>query len=148
MEGLIVYSYFWALGVCSEKEYNLHLDEEFLKSPDNELLSELEWCSHNCKNTFVKLSNYFEKEEEKIDLTVFGKKLFEGLERIYRSKGFSLSEFGKVCYKLWNLLPQNIMYDEPFFTLCYADDLLPWGDERRTEELYEKAFDFYKNKEQ
>lgn len=41
--------------------------------------------------------------------------------------------------------PQRYSSD-PFFTMCYADDPLSWGDKDQTRELYEQMFRFYDEK--
>lgn len=38
--------------------------------------------------------------------------------------------FASRMYSLWKNLPSNIQNQQPFFTLCYADDPLSWGDEK------------------
>lgn len=49
-------------------------------------------------------------------------------------------------YQLWQYLPSELSEKEPFDILCYADDLLSWGDEKQCRELYEKALFYYDNR--
>lgn len=143
MESLFAYSYLWAWGFCSMQEYNTYLDSMFSKTPDDELLLELEECADNYKNTFARLKRYFEYEINGFDSDRFGKILFEGLETAYNSGFYDIVEFGKSCYKMWNMLPDFLNHEQPFYVLCYADDPLSWGDEKQTRTLYEDAFNFY-----
>lgn len=46
-------------------------------------------------------------------------------------------------YSLWQNLPEQISYVEPFYILSYADDPLSWGDEKQARELYENAIGYY-----
>lgn len=144
MEHLFAYAYLWALGFCSMQEYNFHLDSMFSAAPDDGVLSELEECSDNYKNTFVRLKKYFEFETNTFDSDQFGETLFKGLETCYNSGVYDIAEFGKRCYELWNLLPDYLNQVQPFNVLCYADDPLSWGDEKQTHTLYTNAFNFYK----
>lgn len=144
MEYLFAYSYLWAWGFCSMQEYNIHLDSMFSETPNDEVLLELEECSDNCKNTFARLKRFFEYETNTFDSDTFGKILFKGLETAYNSDIYDIAEFGRICYKLWNLLPGFLGHEQPYYVLCYADDPLSWGDEEQTRTLYEDAFNFYK----
>lgn len=144
MESLFAYSYLWAWGFCSMQKYNACLDKMFSDAPDNEVLLELEECSDNCKNTFARLRRFFEYETNSFDSDKFGKTLFHGLEVAYKSKVYSINEFGSRCYELWNTLPGFLDKQQPFWTLSYADDPLSWGDEKQSRTLYEEAFSFYK----
>ena len=78
-----------------------------------------------------------------INADAFGKHLFAGLESVYNANTFSIADFGKHCALLWHDIPSELAQTEPFWTLCYADDALSWGDEAQTRTLYEKAFSFY-----
>ena len=45
-----------------------------------------------------------------------------------------------------SLLALEFVSSDPFFTMCYADDPLSWGDKDQTRELYEQMFRFYDEK--
>ncbi len=66
------------------------------------------------------------------------------MNQVYKTNTLDIREFADRCYKMWTVLPKDISMQEPFHTLSYADDCLSYGDEKQTRELYEKAFDFYK----
>lgn len=125
-------------------KHNLYLDSMFSETPGDEVLLELEECSDNYKNTFIRLKRYFEYEINTFDSDKFGKIFFKGLETVYNSGVYDIAEFGSRCYKLWSLLPAFLDYEQPFYVLCYADDPLSWGDEEQTRTLYRDAFSFYK----
>ncbi|MGN1481429.1 hypothetical protein [Porcipelethomonas sp.] len=143
MEELLAYAYLWSFGLCSDVDYNKILDKEFLKNSKRNILLELEECCFNSQDTFEILKNYF-KYNANINENIFGKALFKGLELSYNSNDMNIQEYGYHCYSIWKNLPGSLYHKEPFFTLCYADDCLSFGDEQQTRKLYEKAFDFYK----
>lgn len=144
MEELFAYSYLWAYGFCDKNEYNDLLDKKFLMNPTNELLLDLEGCSNNYKETFAILYGFFNNGLNNIDSYLFGRVLFDGLEKIYNSNVLTICEFANTTYQIWNLLPESISLEYPFSALCYADDPLSWGDELRTRNIYEDVFRFYK----
>ncbi len=144
MEKLFALAFLWAFGFIKSKAYSLCLDEMFLNTRDNELLIQLEECSDNYKDTFAQLNRFFKYEADNFDADLFGSILFQGLEKYYYTKTFDIAEYGKRCYKMWLLFPDNISTDEPFFTLNYADDCLSYGDEKQCRQLYENAFNYYK----
>ena len=143
MEGLLAYSYLWIYGFCSAQAYHERLDELFSAKPGDARLLELEKCAHRDKDTFARLSGYVEHEANAFDTAMFGKTLFEGLEKAYRSDGCDLEDFGKQCYALWKTLPKFLDHEQPFYTLCYVDEPLPWG-KKQNGALLESAFAFYK----
>lgn len=144
MEELLAYSYLWTYGFCDKNEYNEVLDQKFLINPTDETLLKLEECSHNYKETFTVLYGYFVNGSRTLDTNLFGKVLFGGLERIYNLNVYTISEFAKKGYQIWEILPESIDHEDPFFALCYADDPLSWGDENQTRNIYEELFKFYK----
>lgn len=127
MECLFAYLYLWTWGFFSAEEYNVQLDKMFSESLDNEVLLELEEYSSNYKDTFARLQRYFAYETSVFKINKFGKTLFKGLETVYNSNIYSITEFGRRCYGLWKMLPEYLSHEEPFFILCYADDPLSWG---------------------
>ena len=145
MEKLFAFAYLWAWDLDDEQVYRDILDNMFMNSPENELLLELEGLVSSYKESFFRIKRYFDYENASFDKNLFGKYLFEGLEKVYVSNKISIKEFSKRAYEIWNILPRDIVEEEPFFTLSYADDPLSWGDEKQTRDLYEKAFSFYKD---
>ena len=112
--------YIWAFGLSDKNDYVSELDRLFLENPEDDLL---------------------------LNIDVFGKELFAALEKVYRENRFPLAEFGSRCYELWRALPYHpYQYEhiKPFDTLTYADDPLSYGDEGQSRDLYEAAFDYYK----
>ncbi|NFS12535.1 hypothetical protein FDE77_15025 [Clostridium botulinum] len=118
-EILLLYSILLYVGLMSDAEYKEYLDALFLKNPDNDLLLELEWKTSDIEGT-IKIIFYYCLENN-VDYGVFGYFLI-----------------------IWRVLPSEIEDKEPFFTLCYADDPLSWGDEDQTREIYQKMFQYYK----
>ena len=77
--------------------------------------------------------------EALLDLEERGTKA--ALKLLYRSS--QISDFAGKMYALWSALPEKLAREEPFATLSYADDCLPYGDEAQCRRLYEAAFDYY-----
>lgn len=144
MEILICKSLLWTFGLSTSESYNATLDKEFLENPDSDILLQLEFCSSDCDATFDIINRYWMYECKDFSVDAFGKCLFEELKKIYDSNIFTIEDFGRKCYSLWQHFPEEFYLTEPFHTLSYADDCLSWGDEAQTRELYEEAFDFYK----
>lgn len=145
MESLIASALLWKNDLGTYDEYNKILDGKFLQNPDSTILLELEWCSSECDKTFSIINNFWHYEYyQSFNADKFGEKLFCGLKSVYMSNSVSIEEFGRHCYQLWNCLPAEINHIEPFWTLCYADDCLSYGDEEQCRKLYEKAFLHYK----
>ena len=63
------------------------------------------------------------------------------LLRIYEDTDIAV--FAGKMYSLWNKLPRDTGREEPFLTLCYADDCLSYHDEAQCRKLYEKAMRYY-----
>ena len=146
MERLYAYAYLWAWDLDREQVYRDMLDNMFMNSPENELLLELEGLVSSYKESFFRIKRYFDYENVNFDKGIFGKFLFEGLENVYVSNEIPIKEFAKRTYEIWKMLPRDIVDEEPFIILSYADEPLSWGDEVQTRNLYEKAFSFYKDK--
>lgn len=143
MEILVAYAYLWAFGLCFKEQYNKYLDILFLSDFDDDILLELEECSDDYRNTFGRLKRYLEYEAVEFDVDLFGKSLFSVLEKTYRNNTLDISEFGERCCNLWNVLPDNIREQKPFYILSYADDYVSVGLEETTRELYEEIFTYY-----
>lgn len=130
-------------GFHSEAQYEAQLNKAFLNDPSNGFLLELEECSHDFRSTKGCFMRYWGDSCAEINADAFGKRLLAGLESVYHTNTFTLADFGKRCALLWQDIPSNLAQTEPFWTLCYADDSLSWGDEAQTKTLYEKAFAFF-----
>jgi hypothetical protein len=129
------------VGLMSDREYNEILDTLFIKMPENDLLLELEFVSSDMNKTISIILYYC--GEHNVDYTVFGLFLMEGLKKTYLNLSMDIETFAAKAYELWKTIPSSIQRDEPFFTMCYADDPLSWGDTEQTRALYEKMFRFY-----
>lgn len=144
MEKLVALCYLWAFGFGSKEEYCVELDRLFLENPDDDFLLELEGLDNDSAAALIKLSPL---AEGSLNVDVFGKELFCGLEKFYSencTSQASLEKFGKMCYTMWQSFPASIDTKDPFHILCCADDPLSWGDEKQSRELYKKAFEHYK----
>ena len=64
------------------------------------------------------------------------------LQAVYENCS-DIKYFAGRMYNLWESLPGNIQNKEPFWTLCYADDPLSWGDEEQTRSIYEYMLSYY-----
>lgn len=83
----------------------------------------------------------------KLNVDKFGKTLFSELEKPYAEiKSKSFWDFTMRCYRLWSQFPDNFRYEEPFYTLCEASDYPYSFDEDERRILYQKAFDFYRER--
>lgn len=143
MENLYAAFLLWFHGFNTNEVYESSLNDAFLNSGDNDILLELEELSSNMLSTHERFMQYWNYECPNFNADIFGKRLFAGLEIVYKSNALDLNEFCRRCYQLWNDLPSDIQQTEPFFTLCYADDYLSSVDEAQARKLYEKAFKFY-----
>lgn len=141
MEKLAALCCLWAFGLAEKEEYCKELDRLFMLSPEDDLLLELEDLGGDCKAVLARI---FLLVKNSLNVEEFGKELFAVLEKVYDEKKFTLEEFGKRCFRLWNWFPDILRDKEPFFSLCYADDPLSWGDEEQTRKIYQKTFDHYK----
>ena len=144
MEKLICKSLLWKIGLTDGNDYSKTLDKMFLSDVNNELLLELESCSFDYDTAFDILQRFWKYECKNFFVDIFGRCLTEDLKTVYESNDFTIEDFGKKCYSLWQQLPNELNTMEPFHTLCYADDPLSWGDEEQARKIYEEFFDFYK----
>lgn len=146
MEKLAALCCLWAFGLGTKEDYSKELDKLFLENPNDALLLELENLGGDCGAAYARISMLVQTG---INIDKFGKELFDGLEKFYSencNSRSSLEEFGKRCYGMWKSFPASIDTQDPFHTLCYADDPLSWGDEKQTRGIYEAVFDHYKEK--
>lgn len=142
VEILLSYAILLYVGLVSDAEYKENLDAHFLKHPDNALLLELEWRTLDIQGTIKIIFDYC--LENNVDYDTFGCFLISKLEEVYYQNDMDIRFFGSKMYSIWRVLPSEIENKEPFWTLCYADNPLSWGDERQTRELYQKMFKYYK----
>lgn len=142
VEILLSYAILLYVGSASDVEYKESLDAHFLKHPDNDLLLEFEWRTSEIEGAIKIIFDYC--LENNVDYDTFGCFLIGKLEEIYYQNHMNIQYFGSKMYSIWSVLPSEIKNQEPFWTLCYADDPLSWGDEKQTRELYQKMFQYYK----
>ena len=142
IEKLLSYAILLYVGLMSDAEYKENLDAHFLKHPDNDLLLELECKTLDIQGTIKIIFDYC--LENNVDFDAFGCFMISKLEEIYYQDDMDIWLFGLKMYSIWKVLPSEIQSKEPFWTLCYADDPLSWGDERQTRELYQNMFHYYK----
>jgi len=140
MEELLVCVLLLCEGFNFEEEYQKTLDKLFMLNPENEVLLNLEFMSDDIKGSCLYLKAHFNYTEFNADK--FGQFLMQKLAVLYEQD--KLRHFAAKMYSLWQNLPDNISCEEPFWTLCYADDSLSWGDERQCRELYEEMLNYYK----
>lgn len=143
MEVLICKALLWKTGLSTKENYNQELDKQFSEKPLCDLLLELECCSSECEHTCDVLQRYLKYECKDFCVESFGKCLLENLKVIYSSDAFEIEDFGRMCYSLYQMLPDDLHTKEPFHVLSYADEPLSWGDEAQTRKLYEELFEFY-----
>ncbi len=140
MEELLVCVLLLCEGFNFEEEYQETLDKLFMLNSENEVLLDLEFMSDDIKGSCLYLKAHFNYTEFNADK--FGQFLMQKLAVLYEQD--KLRHFAAKMYSLWQNLPDNISCEEPFWTLCYADDPLSWGDERQCRELYEEMLNYYK----
>ncbi len=141
MEELLVYALLLYEGLAVESEYSKRLDELFLDNPENEDLLHLEWET-DIKNAITYVRTHIEYKN--LDLDWFGRTLMSKLKVVYENCS-DIKFFASRMYSLWKNLPRNIQNIDPFWTLCYADDPLSWGDEEQTRNIYEYMLNYYDN---
>lgn len=137
MEELFVYSLLYVIGYEKVDEYEETLDRLFLNNPDDGNLLDLEGMAF--KEAMLHL--YHLMKVLSFDTIEFGKQLMSKIKPIY--DGNNIADFGKAMYRLWTVLPDEIIREEPFYILSYADDCLGYGDEKQCRELYEHAMNYY-----
>ncbi len=141
MEELLVYAILLYEKLVTENEYNKRLDELFLDNPENDDLLYLE-CETDIKKAVIYIRTHIDYKS--LDYEQFGRILMGKLRAVYEGCS-DIKYFASRMYGLWESLPGNIQDIEPFWTLCYADDPLSWGDEEQTRNIYEYMLDYYKN---
>ena len=137
MEKLFVYALLYSEGFDMWAMYSNTLDKLFIENPEDENYLSLEGMAPK----EAVLHTIAIMHRNTFDTGYFGKILMESLRQIYEN--IRLETFAKKVYSLWNKLPGFVDKEEPFFTLCYADDCLSYGDEYQCRQLYEKAMNYY-----
>lgn len=144
MENLAALCCLWIYGFVTEKDYLAELDRLFLENPDDDFLLELENLGGDYAAAWARLRSLLPTA----NIDKFGKVLFLWLEKYFHAEKITLHKFCIRCYGLWcllyNILPAEIVYGDPFVDLCYADEPLCWGDEKQSRELFQAMFDYYK----
>ncbi|MDE7424055.1 MAG: hypothetical protein K2N51_10210 [Lachnospiraceae bacterium] len=141
MEELLVFAFLLYEGMVTEDEYNKRIDELFLDNLENDDLLYLEWET-DIKKAITYIRTYIDYDA--LGYEQFGRILMSKLKVCYKNCS-DIKSFANLMYNLWESLPGNIQDKEPFFTLCYADDPLSWGDEEQTENIYEYMLNYYKD---
>lgn len=137
MEELFVYALLYSEGFDVWAMYSNILDKLFMEDSENENYFSLEEMAPK----EAVLHTIAIMHRSTFDSKYFGKILMESLQQFYENTAIEI--FAKKMYSLWNKLPGFIDKEEPFFTLCYADDCLSYGDEYQCRQLYEKAMHYY-----
>lgn len=127
--------------LISVNEYREILDELFLNNPENDDLLYLEWET-DIEKAVIYVRAHIDCSNLKIER--FGRILMSKLEMVY-VKCPDINCFASRMYSLWKVLPRNLQNIEPFWTLCYGDDPLSWGDKELTRNLYEHMMSYYKD---
>lgn len=141
METLLLYAILFCADIITAEIYQKKLDALFLENPNHEILLELEWETDiNQAMHYI----HMHMDDAAINQETFGLALMEKLQEYYESCS-DIKYFANKMYSLWQSLPCCLQYEEPFWTLSYADDPLSWGDEAQTRTLYEKMLHSYHN---
>lgn len=141
MEKLAALCCLWTFGLGTKEDYSVELDRLFLKSPEDDFLLELENLG-GCAAAWKRLSSLVESP---LNADIFGKELLAALEEVYNENRLLPLEFGERRLHMLYNLPRKISDNEPFHSLFFAD--IPYDeyyDENRTREIYQNAFDYYK----
>lgn len=141
MEELLALAVLLYEGVVETGEYGKRLDELFLANPENEILLYLEWET-DIRQAVTYIRTHIDYNA--LDYERFGRILMGRLKENYE-QGSDIRDFARRMYDLWGELPEDIQRREPFFSLCYGDEPLSWGDEKQTREIYEDMLNYYNN---
>ena len=141
MEELLAYAILLYEGIVTEEEYQERLHALFLEHPDDRTLLDLE-CETDIQKAVIYIRTWADYGYIGLHPETFGRALMEKL-RDYYARCTDLRQFGSKMHSLWESLPGNLQNMEPFWSLCYADDPLTWGDEAQTRSLYETMLSYY-----
>lgn len=147
MEELLACVFLYREGLMSGAACREKLDQLFLEDPEDDLLLELEWNFPDMKEMAVRVWEYWGAHANSFSGEVFGRFLMARLKELYRQEGPDISSFAGRMYSLWEGLPPWLQDVQPFWTLCYADDPLSWGDEAQTRELYQEMLNYYEKED-
>ncbi len=147
MEELLACVFLYREGLLPEEDCRKKVDELFLADPENDFLLELEWNLQSMKEVGVRVWVYCGAHRAALSDEVFGRFLMARLREVYQQEGLDLYTFARRMYSLWKGLPPWLQNVQPFWTLCYADDPLSWGDEAQTRELYQRMLDYYEKED-
>lgn len=140
IENIYVYFILLASDLIPFDKYNIYLDSVFLNDDNDELLLELEFCKNDVNKIKKIIDDYIYDNKIELNYECIGRFLFEMLSEIYQQNKYDITTFGNRVYKVWQMLPEKLSMEEPYWTLSYADDCLSYGDEEQTRSLYERAF--------
>lgn len=143
MEELLVYVLLAAEELLPWEAYESRLHALFLEHPEDDLLMDLE-CETSVAGTRSYIRRYFDYGCSVFDRGAFGMCLMDKLARVYGDAG-DIEMFSTKMYSLWKELPGDLQFEQPFWTLSYADDCLSYGEEGQARTMYEEAFQFYKS---
>ncbi len=142
MEKLFVYAVLYSAGYDVWHAYEAELNRLFSNDPENEEYL----CLEEMSRKDAILHTIALMQTLPIDRDEFGETLMNAIKPIYAHS--NLKDFGARMYRVWQCLPDAIGDREPFFTFCYADDCLDYGDEAQCRDLYEKAMRYFDEKEE
>ena len=146
MEQLIALAFLHLEGFDVWDSYLSKLDELYLKYSDND--DELFYLESLTEKKDIIVHTTTLLDPQKIDMDSFGAALMKFLCYEYQSYKIDLKSFSEKAYDIWSNLPSEISSKEPFYTLNSAGDALSYGDTQHCREMFEKAFNYYKNKQQ
>ncbi len=146
MEQLIALAFLYLEGFDVWDSYLSKLDELYEKYSDND--DELFYLESLTEQKDIIVHTTTLLDPERIDIDSFGKALMTYLYCEYQNSKIDLRLFAEKAYDLWSNLPFEISMKEPFYTLNSAGDALSYGDTQHCREMFEKAFNYYKNKQQ
>lgn len=141
MEELLAFALLLSQKLTEENEYQKRLDAMFLDNPENDDLLYLEWETDINKailyiNTHIDCTTW--------NCELFGQLLMEKL-KIYYKNCADMKLFGDKIYSLWDCLPGHIQNKDPFYSMCYANDPLSYGNENQSREIYKSIMDYYRS---
>ncbi len=140
MEELSALAVLYIQKIISEEKYLAKIEEYFNENPNDKILLELVWMDANESSLY--LVKHILPNFENYDL--FGKFLMEYLENYYRNDCKSIDEFYNHTWNMYFNFPNTISSKEPFEMFDWIDS--PEFDGYKTcMEIYEKAFNYYKN---
>lgn len=141
MEELLAYAILLYEGIVTEEEYQERLHALFLAHPDDRTLLDLE-CETNIQEAVIYIRTQLDYGYIGLHPETFGRTLMKKLKDCY-DRCTDLRQFGSKMHSVWESLPGNLQNMEPFWSLCYADDPLSWGDEAQTRSLYGTMLSYY-----